>query len=108
MNLSGLDIFAVPLYTGCMRRSSKKLPKDANQRAYEIVRLSTEELDESVEPTPTIEEPKKERSPISEYLAAIGRRGGLKGGKARAASLTSEQRSEIAKQAAIKRWQHKK
>ena len=33
-----------------------------------------------------------------------GRRGGLKGGTARAEALTPEQRSEIAKKAAAKRW----
>jgi hypothetical protein len=35
---------------------------------------------------------------------ALGRKGGLKGGKARAAKLTAEQRSEIAKRAASARW----
>ena len=35
---------------------------------------------------------------------ALGRKGGLKGGKARAAKLTPEQRSEIAKRAAGARW----
>lgn len=34
----------------------------------------------------------------------LGRLGGLKGGKARAASLSSKQRSEIAKKAAQVRW----
>ena len=33
-----------------------------------------------------------------------GRNGGLKGGKARAAKLTPEERSEIAKKAARVRW----
>jgi hypothetical protein len=39
-------------------------------------------------------------------LAAVllGRLGGLKGGKARAAKLAKEQRSEIAKKAAAARW----
>ncbi|MGH2510351.1 MAG: histone H1, partial [Ktedonobacteraceae bacterium] len=39
-------------------------------------------------------------------LAAVslGRRGGLKGGKARADKLSPERRSEIAKKAAKKRW----
>ena len=81
-----------------MRRSSKKLPKDPNQLAYEIVRMSTEE------PEPVQEEPKKERSPVSQYLSEIGRKGGLKGGKARAEKLTPEQRKEIAKKAAKARW----
>lgn len=35
---------------------------------------------------------------------ALGRRGGLKGGRARAEKLTSEQRSEIARKAAASRW----
>ena len=35
---------------------------------------------------------------------ALGRLGGLKGGKARAAKLTPKRRSEIAKKAAAKRW----
>jgi hypothetical protein len=84
-----------------MRRSSKKLPKDPNQLAYEIVRMSTEE------PEPTQEEPKKERSPISEYLSEIGRRGGLKGGPARAKKLSAEERKEAARKAARARWSKK-
>jgi len=79
-----------------MRRSSKKLPKDPNQLAYEIVRLSTEELEAQT--------PLEERSAISKYLSEIGRRGGLKGGKARATKLTLEQRKEIAQKAAEARW----
>jgi hypothetical protein len=35
---------------------------------------------------------------------ALGRRGGLKGGKARAEALTPEKRSEIASLAAKARW----
>jgi hypothetical protein len=35
---------------------------------------------------------------------ALGRRGGLKGGKARAEKLTAEQRTSIARKAASKRW----
>lgn len=74
-----------------MRRSSKELPKDPNQLAYEVVKLSTEE--ES-----------KERSAVSEYLSKIGHRGGLKGGKSRAKKLSPERRSEIASKAAKSRW----
>ncbi len=36
---------------------------------------------------------------------ALGRKGGLKGGRARAAALTAERRSEIARQAALARWE---
>jgi hypothetical protein len=35
---------------------------------------------------------------------ALGRKGGLKGGKARAATLTAQQRSEAARHAAHARW----
>jgi hypothetical protein len=35
---------------------------------------------------------------------ALGRKGGLKGGKARAESLSAKKRSEIAKKAAAARW----
>ena len=38
----------------------------------------------------------------------LGRRGGLKGGKARAAKMTKEQRSEIARKAAKARWDKKR
>lgn len=37
-------------------------------------------------------------------FAALGHKGGLKGGKARAEKLTPEQRKEIAKKAAKARW----
>lgn len=36
----------------------------------------------------------------------LGRRGGLKGGKARAAKLTPERRKEIARKAGKRRWKH--
>lgn len=40
----------------------------------------------------------------NQAAAELGRLGGLKGGKARAAKLTAEQRSEIARNAAAARW----
>jgi hypothetical protein len=43
-----------------------------------------------------------------EDLAAWGRVGGLKGGAARAASLSKKRRSEIARAAAAARWATKK
>ena len=46
-------------------------------------------------------EPKPEKNPAA---VALGRLGGLKGGKARAAKLTAEKRKAIAKMAAQKRW----
>jgi len=45
--------------------------------------------------------PNREKNP---HAAALGRLGGLKGGLARAASLTPERRREIARKAAAARW----
>jgi hypothetical protein len=77
-----------------MRRSSKKLPRDTNQLATAIVALS-------------VEEPNKTQS-VKEYLAAIGRNGGLKGGKARAEILSASKRKAIARKGAKARWSKKK
>jgi len=76
-----------------MRRSSKKLPEDSNQRAAEIVRLSTEESSQET---------------IKEYLSRIGKKGGLKGGPARAKKLNAKQRREIGKLGADARWSKSK
>ena len=46
-------------------------------------------------------EPPKEKNPAA---VALGRLGGLKGGTARAAKLTAEQRKAIAQKAARERW----
>jgi hypothetical protein len=74
----------------------RKLPLDTNQRAHQIAKLLTGE----VQPEP----PEPERSPVSKYLAEIGQRGGLKGGTARAQALSARKRSSIAKKAANARW----
>ena len=44
---------------------------------------------------------KSEKNPAA---VALGRLGGLKGGKARAKKLTAKRRSEIARRAAQARW----
>ena len=41
---------------------------------------------------------------VNGVAAEMGRRGGLKGGRARAEALTAEQRSELARNAASARW----
>jgi hypothetical protein len=41
---------------------------------------------------------------ISQVMREMGRKGGLKGGKARASKLSGERRTEIARNAAIRRW----
>jgi hypothetical protein len=70
----------------------KKMPTDLNQRAKAIVDFATG--DDSPP------EPEKDAAAVS-----LGRRGGLKGGRARAEKLTAEQRSEIARKAAQARWE---
>lgn len=52
-----------------------------------------------------VEERKPEKNPAA---VALGRLGGLKGGKARAQKLSKEERRRIAKRAAAARWKSKK
>ena len=79
------------------KRSSKK-KSDMNQLAKSIVDEATMEeiLQKAVEDG---------KNPAAVML---GRLGGLKGGKARSQKLSSEQRSQIAKKAAIARWSKSK
>jgi hypothetical protein len=74
----------------------KKRPRDANQLAKSIVDIATGETEDR-EPTP--EEQGKDPAAVS-----LGRRGGLRGGKARAAKLSPRRRAQIAKKAARARW----
>jgi len=78
------------------KASGKKRPRDANQLAKSIVDIATGETEDR-ELTP--EEQGKDPAAVS-----LGRRGGKKGGKARAESLSAEERSRIAKKAAAARW----
>ena len=55
----------------------------------------------------TPEPPKPEDAGKDPAAVALGRKGGLKGGPARAAKLTKEQRSESARKAARARWARK-
>jgi hypothetical protein len=73
--------------------TKKKRPKDFNQRAKLIVDIATGEVTEK--------NPDEGKNPAA---VALGRLGGLKGGKARAAKLSPERRKEIAANAAKKRW----
>jgi hypothetical protein len=69
-----------------------KRPKDLNQLAATIMKVATEG-----EPTP----PPDTRNP---HAVALGRMGGLKGGKARAEKLSENQRHQISVKAAKTRW----
>lgn len=75
------------------KRSSKKKSKDTNVLASQIVEEATGEAT-----------PKPQNSTKNPAAVALGRLGGLKGGKARAKKLNTEQRKEIAKRAAQVRW----
>jgi len=73
------------------KRSSNK-KKDINILASQIVEEATS---------------KSENSTKNPNAVALGRLGGIKGGKARASKLTPEQRKEIARKAALARWSKK-
>jgi hypothetical protein len=70
-----------------------KRPRDPNQLAHFVVSVLT---GETAEP-----DPNEGKNPAA---VALGRLGGLKGGAARAAKLSPEERSAAAKKAAAKRW----
>jgi hypothetical protein len=76
------------------KRSS--MPRDANALAKLVTDLATGEAKP---------EPEDRRNPAA---VALGRLGGVKGGKARAAALSKKERSAIAKKAAAARWREAK
>ena len=73
------------------KRSSR--PRDTNELAKYVVDLATGEASEP--------NPNEGKNPAA---VALGRLGGKKGGAARAAKLSPEERAEIARKAAQKRW----
>jgi len=77
------------------KRQTKRPPRETNELASYIVRVTTGE-EEKIEP------PKK-----NPHAQALSRLGASKGGKARAKTLTAKERSQIARKAAKKRWRVK-
>ena len=71
-------------------------PRDLNKLAASIVEQATSDAPAN--------DPDEGKDP---HAVALGRRGGQKGGKARAEKLTPEQRSEIARKAARARWENR-
>ena len=69
---------------------------DINQIAFSIVQQATGQIPK-VAPPPEVH--KKNAAAVT-----LGRLGGLKGGKARADSMTPAKRKAIAKKAAAARW----
>lgn len=76
-----------------MPERSRKRPRDANQLAKFIVDVA------SGERMGAPDQPEKNPAAV-----LLGRLGGLKGGKARAESLSAKQRSAIARKAAQARY----
>ncbi|HEX9800366.1 MAG TPA: hypothetical protein VGC00_09385, partial [Thermoanaerobaculia bacterium] len=64
-----------------MPKRSRKLPADANRKAFAVVQLATGEAPPDLKPDGTLKNP---------AAVALGKLGGQKGGKARAASLTKK------------------
>lgn len=78
--------------------SEKPKPSDVNTLAASIVGRATGE-----------DQPTHLRLVVKDPAAvALGRKGGLKGGKARADALSPKKRKEIAKKAAEARWKKAK
>ena len=75
-----------------------KRPRDPNQLAKWIVEHSTSEqpTEQAIKATTSVN--------LSEYMAAIGRKGGQIGGKRRLKTMTAAQRHKIAAKAARARW----
>ena len=72
-------------------------PRDPVQLGKLIGDILTGQVEDRAEPP--ADDPNKDSAAV-----ALGRKGGLKGGKARADSLTSAERTKIAREAAKKRW----
>jgi hypothetical protein len=76
-----------------MPKRSIKRPRDANQLAKNIVDVATG--------SKTDASPDTGKDPLA---VELGRRGGIKGGKARAKKLSKKRLSEIGKAGAKARW----
>lgn len=82
-----------------MSRKAPKRPRDPNQLAKLVVDIATQEVSQD-----TFAQAERAKDPSA---VALGRRGGLKGGVARAEALSSSERREIASKAARSRWRSK-
>ena len=77
-------------------KPTKSLPRDPAQLAKAV-------FDQAVGDAP----PEPESPPKNPHAQALGRLGGSKGGKARAKNMTSKQRIDAARNAALARWDDK-
>jgi hypothetical protein len=93
--MAGAILFAsvvVPRYVLDMPKRSSKAssPEDVNETAFRVLQEATGER-----------APEREKNPAA---VALGKLGGKKGGPARAAKLSPKKRSQIARTAAMTRW----
>lgn len=82
-----------------MPKRSSTRPRDLNQLAYQLVQEATGQAPKTAAPVEHDKDP---------AAVALGRKGGLKGGKARAAKMTAKQRSAQARKAAATRWERQR
>jgi phage gp16-like protein len=75
----------------------KRISKDVNQAAFQMVRRSTGTESPG-------SQPKVSRSEISRVMAEMGRKGGRIGGKRRLETMTEAERKQVATNAAKARW----
>lgn len=71
----------------------EKRPADVIGAAVMVARIATGEIED-----------RKAESDKDPAAVSLGRRGGIKGGKARASKLSPEKRKSIARKAAKSRW----
>jgi hypothetical protein len=83
-----------------MAKKNKKAT-DVNVIAHDILQALT---GEPMQTTSVKKASSDNQPPKNPAAVALGRLGGLKGGRARAEALSPSQRKQIAKNAALKRW----
>ncbi len=82
-------------------RNRPSRPKDPFELASLIGKIATGQMEDKPIPEPTPDE-------VRRVMSALGKRGGPKGGAARAKALSSDRLREIAKAGASARWKVKK
>jgi hypothetical protein len=75
-------------------RKHRRKNEDINEAAFRVVREATAKHD-----------PERPKNPAA---VALGKLGASKGGKARAAKLSAKRRAQIARKAAMKRWERER
>jgi hypothetical protein len=81
------------------------MPKRSSKRQKDTQELARDVLDAIAPSAEPKEDMEKAKNPAA---VALGRLGGLKGGKARAKTLTKSELSAIARKAARARWSKRK